>query len=468
MVWMFFMLSAYAESNDAVPEEPVAPIAAPLVRGMTSTVLENGMKVTVLTDPDHPVVATQIWMDIGSAHETSDEAGFAHLFEHLMFGATTNNNKDAYTLQHYRYGGTSNAYTSFDNTVYISEIPPEGHDGVLALEADRLANLIFSEENLVNEKKIVTEELRMRGENNPVARLLAPGLKAVFGDHPYGHSPAGTKDDIAAATLDLTKKFYSGYYRPQNAHLVVVGPVDAQETIARVEALFGSYAGDAVTPPATPRLLGRDYEARVDLREKIPPVKVSALVYRTPAPDDADYYAFSLLTQMLSGDAVDRFREELVENRGKAMEAMTVPMSLRAGSIWVAASINLPFRWTRTAFKHLHQTIDALDSGDWMTDQNLATARKAMLRSALEGRYFAASEAGAIGEAWSWQRDVSLALDGKVAALNAVTLDDIRTAWKTYVVDATPTEVLIRRGKALAPQEEVLPANQAQAQEGGA
>ena len=103
-----------------------------------------------------------------------------------------------------------------------------------------------------------------------------------------------------------------------------------------------------------------------------------------------------------------------------------------------------------------------------MTEENLATARKTMLRSALESRYSAASEASAIGEAWSWQRDVSLALDGKVEALNAVTLDDIRMAWKTYIVDATPTEVLIRRGKALAPQKEVLPPNQAQAQEGGA
>ena len=336
------------------------------------------------------------------------------------------------------------------------------------MEADRFANLIFSEENLANEKKIVTEELRMRGENNPTARLLSPGLKAVFGDHPYGHSPAGTKDDIAAATLELTKKFYTGYYRPQNAHLVVVGPVEAQATIARVKELFGSYAGAAVTPPETPRLLGRDYEDRVDLREKIPPIKISALVYRTPAPDDADYYAFSLLTQMLSGNAVDRFREELVENRGKAMEALTAPMNLRAGSLWIAASINLPFRWTRTAFKHLHQTIDTLDSGDWMSEENLATARKLELRNVLETRYFAASEASAIGEAWSWQRDTSLALDGKVAALKTITLDDIRAVWKKYVVDAKPTEVLIRRGKAMAPHKEVLPPNQAQTEAGGA
>ena len=155
-----------------------------------------------------PIVATQILVQVGSAHEASNEAGFAHLFEHLMFGATSNHDKEAYSRHHTINGGSENAYTSFDNTVYISEIGPLVHDQVLVLEADRMANLVLSQDNLDNEKKIVTEELRLRTENNPVSRLLGPALEGLFGDHPYGHSPAGTKEDLAAADLGLVQKFY--------------------------------------------------------------------------------------------------------------------------------------------------------------------------------------------------------------------------------------------------------------------
>ena len=170
------------------------------------------MQISIYSDVSHPVVATQIWVGVGSAHEADNEKGFAHLFEHLMFGDTENHNKKDYNALHIRAGGSENAYTSFDNTVYISEIPAEAHKDLLALEADRFQNLILNEDALTNEKKIVTEELRLTAENNPQSRLVMSTLKALFGEHPYASFPAGTREDINAADLELCKKFYSGYY----------------------------------------------------------------------------------------------------------------------------------------------------------------------------------------------------------------------------------------------------------------
>ena len=154
---------AVDEASDAAAAEPAAT-DSPTVAFTTKDVegrtylratLENGLEVSILADDSHPVVATQVWMAVGSSHETASEQGFAHLFEHMMFGVTENYGKEDYNRHHIVHGGSENAYTSFDNTVYISEIPPAGHEQVLVFEADRMSNLVLSQENLDNEKKIV-------------------------------------------------------------------------------------------------------------------------------------------------------------------------------------------------------------------------------------------------------------------------------------------------------------------------
>ena len=185
------------------------------------------------------IVATQVWYHVGSANEEPRTRGVAHLFEHLMFGGTAAHPKRAVWDHHERFGGYVNAYTSFDETVYVSTIPPAGHLPLLDLEADRMVNLSLTDENLANEKRIVTEELRLSTENDPMSRLFTEALKRIFGEHPYSLSPVGTKEDIAAATLEHARDFYERYYRPRNAHLVVVGPVDAPAVLARIREVFG-------------------------------------------------------------------------------------------------------------------------------------------------------------------------------------------------------------------------------------
>lgn len=413
-----------------------------------SETLPSGLSVSILADPALSVVATQMWVNVGSAHEASNEKGFAHLFEHLMFGETTNHGKEDYSRYHTIHGGDENAYTAFDNTVYISEIGPQWHDQVLVYEADRMANLVLSADNLANEQKIVTEELRLRTENDPFSRLLNPALHAIFGEHPYGHSPAGTKEDIAAADLELVRKFYAGYYHPANLHLVIVGPVDAYATLDRVRELFAPREGQALVPPEVPELSTWSFPERVDLREDIPPIKVAALVYLGPTERSEDWWPWKLMTEMLCGGELDRFREELVTDGGEAVEAMTIPAELRSGSILAFGSISLPFRRLDRALKLLHQGIDTLSEGAWMTSENLETARRRVLRQELERRYYAASAAEAIGQAGSWQGNARLGYEGVPALLDAVTLDQVKEVWRRYVATGAPVELTIRKGPA--------------------
>jgi len=457
---------AVDEAADPAAEEPVET-GKPTVAFTTTDVdgrtylratLENGLEVSILADESHPVVATQVWMAVGSSHETASEQGFAHLFEHMMFGVTENYGKEAYNRHHIIHGGSENAYTSFDNTVYISEIPSAGHEQVLVFEADRMSNLVLSQENLDNEKKIVSEELRLRGENNPISRLLSPALAGFFGEHPYAHSPAGTKTDIANADLELTRKFYEGYYRPGNAHLVIVGPVDAEATLSHVEELWSGGSGERLVPPEVSSLGDWDFPQKIDLQEDIPPIKVAALIHIAPSASHPDYWAYKLLVKMLSGTNVDRVRESLVTKRGKAIEALTETLDLKAGSLWIAASISLPTRRRNKAFKLLHQTIDLLDAEGWRSLSNLETARRALLREELGKRYYAWQEADAIGQALSWQGDDTLGLGGSVDALEAVTLEDVERVWQTYIAKAEPIEFFVKKGKVVKAQEEVMSA----------
>ncbi|GEM_PF-2218964 len=436
-------------AGEALPGESVVEAVPAVTAGHFTATLANGLRVTVLSDPDHKVVATQIWVAVGSAHEAQAELGFAHLFEHLMFGATELHDKEAYSRLHTVNGGRENAYTMFDNTVYLSEIAPEHHDALLALEAERFSKLLIDQDNLDNEKKIVTEELRISTENDPFSRVAMRGLAALFGDHPYAHSPAGTKADIAGADLDLVRKFYDGYYRPENLHLVVAGPVHGPTTLATIEALFGGLPADAATPPEVVALSAWDFpDDRIVLKEDLPPIKLAAQVYPLPAPSEQGYWASALLMEMVVGGEVDLFRHHLVEEQGKAIEALTFHEELEAGAIAGFASVSLPFRSQAKAFKLLSATRKHLDQLDWATEERLQTAKRRMLQAELEAAWFAEDQAHAVGIYADWWGDESLALGGAAEAIDAVTLEQVHAAWNDHIAGAEPVEIFIARGKA--------------------
>ena len=196
-----------------------------LLLTLSTTTLPNGLEVSVLSDPSMPVVATQLWYRVGAADETPGSRGLAHLFEHLMFGATSAYPKGEYSRFVTSAGGDDNAFTSADETVYVAAVPPAALAGVISREGDRMRNLTLDEAGLENEKKIVIEELRLRTENDPMSRLLVAAQRALLGDHPYALDASGSKEDVARASLASCRAFYDAHYRPNHAHLVVVGPV---------------------------------------------------------------------------------------------------------------------------------------------------------------------------------------------------------------------------------------------------
>lgn len=418
-------------------------LAEELPRDLIRTTLPNGLLVTILPEPSFPVVSVQVWYHVGSANETARTRGFAHLFEHLMFGGTATHNKRDQAEFVRSFGGVENAYTSLDETVYHTTIVPEGLPGILAFEADRMVHLKLDQDNLDNEKRIVTEELRLSEENDPQSRLLVSAQKAVLGEHPYAHMPTGTKADIAAAGLEQARDFYSRYYRPKNAHLVIVGPVDGPAVLEDVKRQFGPLPVEGETPVDPPPVLGWPMSPLVRLKDDIPPVEIAGLIFPVPEASHPDSPALVVLSELLSSGTIDLFEEKMVRQRKKAVFAETWVMNGRRGGAISFLAAALPYRRQTTAFRLMNETIASLGAFDWLTPERLAAAKGRLLRYEEQSRLFADNRASAIGHARWWKGDEAKAFDVP-QRIERIGREDLERVFATYVLKANPVKIYVR------------------------
>ncbi len=425
----------------AAAGRPTSPGAVPA--GFVSETLANGLQVSILSDPTMPVVATEVWYHVGTADEVDGTRGLAHLVEHLMFGATPHYPEGSYARLHHRFGGRQNAFTTPDETVYVSEIGPAAHAEVLAMEAERMSDLVFDPDRLARERRVVAEELRLRTENNPVTRAAVAVQRAVLDGHPYAYLPEDTMAEVSAATVEQVGAFYRTYYHPGNAHVVVVGPVDAAEELAAVRRLFGGLAAAGERRSRVPALLGWPLAPFAEVREDIPPVKVAAEGFVLPPADAPDHWAVLVLTHLLAGGASDPVREALVRRRRLAVEAGIEALQLRRGGALVLYSASLPYRRRTTAFRLLERERARLACLDWLTDASLEGGKRALQVETLEGRYFAARTAEAIGRARWWEGGEEAAF-AREEAIAAVTREQVAAAFAAYVVEAEPVRVWVR------------------------
>ena len=418
-------------------------LSALLVAALVQETLPNGLEVTILADPTMPVVATQVWYHVGSANEAKDSRGLAHLFEHLMFGATASTERGDYDKFVTSVGGEDNAFTSPDETIYVSEVPPAAAGEIVRREADRMRSLSLTKENLENEKKIVTEELRRGTENDPMGRLLVQAQRALLGEHPYAYDPSGSKADVAAATVASCRAFYDAYYHPNNAHLVVVGPVDPERELATIRETFGVLPYGGATPSDVPPLYGWNFPSGFELKEDIPPVEVALVGVPLPPAGSAGAGAVELLLEVLAGGSVDPLREIVVSRRKKALEAGIETIALRRGGGIVFYSASLPYRRKATAMRLLDEAIAELDGMGWLTELSLAAGKRRLLEEDARALVFAAERAREIGTSRWWLGDTRHAFD-RASRINAVTKDEVAAAWRTYVRNGKKIRVYVK------------------------
>ena len=373
----------------------LVPAAAPL-RAAASTppgflhrVLDNGLTVSVLPDSTMPICAVRVWYHVGAANEAPNSRGFAHLFEHLMFGGTHDaRRRGAWEAHHHRLGGYENAYTSWDETVYESDIPPAGLDQVLVMEADRMVNLELDQENLDNEKRIVTEELRATVRERPRSTACSmAALKALCGDHPYALTPLGTKEDIAAATLDAgARDFYAALLPAEERAPRRRRPGRRRRRRSRRSSgCFGAAARRAARRrPTFPSLDGLEASASdIKLKEDLPPARSRCWSTRCRRRSRATIVALERAERAADERPGDPFREDLVRSRHQALEAGTQVLmpAPRRHPVLLLGGAPLPPR-DRASSRSWTRPCATLARMDWLTDD---AARRRQAHDAARG-----------------------------------------------------------------------------------
>lgn len=284
---------------------------------IVSHTLANGLQVLILEKHTMPVVAVQVWYHVGSVDEPNGLKGIAHLFEHMMFRGSKNFGPEEHFQLIKTAGGQCNAYTSDEMTVYYERVPSDKLDLVLRLEADRMALLKLDQNVLDTERQVVLEEYRMRIDNDPIGSMQKDVRKILVPDSPYEFGPIGKMEDIKNFTVEDCQKFYNTYYSPNNATLVIVGDVDAQQAIKMVESRFGSIK--PAERPIRSNFVLSSKQASADNKSKTQlPVPVTILSFYTAGARDKDRAALEVLLNCLADGRSSRLWKLLVKDKNIA------------------------------------------------------------------------------------------------------------------------------------------------------
>jgi predicted Zn-dependent peptidase len=275
--------------------------------------LANGLKVLVHEDATTPMAVLNILYDVGARDEDPEKTGFAHLFEHLMFGGSINIPNYDEPLQ--RVGGENNAFTSNDITNYYITLPAENIETAFWLESDRMLSLAFSEKSLDTQRNVVSEEFKQRYLNQPYGNVWLKLRPLAYKKHAYRWATIGKElSHIENATMDDVKAFFKKHYTPQNAILVVGGNVKTEDVKKLAEKWFEPIpAGEKYTrnlvqeEPQT--------EARQETVKANVPLNAIYMAFKMPGRLNDDYYAFDLVSDILSRGQSSRLYNSLLKEQ---------------------------------------------------------------------------------------------------------------------------------------------------------
>jgi predicted Zn-dependent peptidase len=275
--------------------------------------LDNGLTVLVHEDQSTPMAVVNVLYNVGARDENPDKTGFAHLFEHLMFGGSIHIPDYDDPLQ--RAGGDNNAYTTNDLTNYYCQLPAQNIETAFWLESDRMLSLAFSEKSLAVQRKVVCEEFKEHYINKPYGDVWHKMRELAYTTHPYRWMTIGKElSHVEDATINDVKDFFFKHYRPINAILVVAGNVKTDDIKRLAEKWFGpiemgeKYLRNLPVEPVQQAARKQSFEAAVPLDAFVKTWHMSARL-------DKGYYVADLLTEILGGGGSSRLYQSLVKEQ---------------------------------------------------------------------------------------------------------------------------------------------------------
>ena len=405
------------------------PAAAETV---TNFQLANGLDVVVIEDHRAPVVVQMVWYRVGAADETRGHSGIAHFLEHLMFKGTEKIAPGEFSAIIEAQGGNDNAFTSWDYTAYFQRVAADRLPLMMELESDRMRNLRLLEEDVTTELQVILEERNQRTDSSPGALLSEQMRAAQYLNHPYGTPIIGWRHEMETLSREDALTYYSRFYAPNNATLIVAGDVTPDQVKAMAEKHYGPLApSDGIVPRLRPQEPPQLAERRLTLADERVSEPYVMRTYLAPERDPGDQKAAAALTilaELLGGSG-----QTSVFARALQFDTQTATYSsaFYDGTSIDDATFGLVV--VPVPGVSLQQAEDAMDQviADFLRDgpDPAALARiKTQVRAAT---IYAKDDVQGLARMYGAELSIGLSLadiQGWDAALDAVTLDDVRAA----------------------------------------
>ena len=427
---------ALAQDNPAQPVATQNQSQTTPDAQVQSFTLNNGLQVVVIPDRRAPIVTHMIWYKVGSADEPAGKSGIAHFLEHLMFKGTSNHKAGEFSAAVAAIGGSENAFTSYDYTAYFQQVSPDALQTVMGFEADRMRNLVLTDEVVDPERNVIIEERRARTDGDPSAVLGEEASATLYQNHPYRIPIIGWMNEMVDLNRADATAFYKRFYAPNNAVLVVAGDVDEATVKALAEQTYGKVErGEDLPPRVRPQEPEQNTARQVtmsDPRVTIPSFQKAWVLpsYGSAEPGEAE--AIDLLAEVLGGGARSRLYQALVvENKIAASVGSYYQGTALDESSFTVYGTPLG----DTTLEALQQAVDAQIERlvtDGIDEQELERAKNRFVRGLIFARDNQSGMARIYGSALTTGSNLQDIAEWP-ERIRAVTAADIQNAAKQYL-----------------------------------
>lgn len=394
--------------------------------------LPNGLHVVLHEDHSAPVVATVLHYVVGSRDEDPQRTGFAHFFEHLMFEATDKIERGTIDKLINGAGGQLNAFTNQDATVYHFVVPSNQVRLALWIEAQRMRKLKVNEIGVETQRGVVKEERKNRYDNAPYGGWYERQLATLFAGTPYAWAPIGSAQHIDVATIPEFEAFYSMYYQPNNAVLVVSGDFDEKLVRETIDAYFGGYARGAdpkrpVFNDPTP-LGGEKRETIQDTKAQLPALFIS---YRGIGAKEEDAYAMEILGEIMSSGESSRLYRSIVDSLQVGVQTQLGNAPREFSGLTNVIGIAAPGKSLEALEKAIDDQI-ALLLKNGVSDEELSKAKNIIEARFVAGRTGVYEKALAMADAWRFMKNVNMVNTELDQYMKVTKADILRVARRVF------------------------------------
>jgi zinc protease len=397
--------------------------------------LANGLEVYSIEDHATPTVAINVWYRVGSKNDPEGRSGFAHLFEHIMFKATAHMKSEMLDRLTEDVGGSNNAYTHPDRTVYYEEVPSNYLQTLLWAEGERMGALTVDEANFKSERDVVKEEYRFRVLAPSYGRFNNALTKDSYTVHPYKRPGIGSIENLDASTLADVQAFHATYYRPDNAVLIVAGDLDPKQFDTWVDRYLGSVPKPSTEiPRVTVQEPARTEEKHFEEHGANVPLPAIGLTWLIPPAQNEDSEALDIASTILSGGDSSRLYQALVYKKQLAQRASANADTREETGLFQVTAVMASGKKPEDGIAALREEIAALGAKP-VTAAELEKAKNLSITSTLRQRETNDGKAGALGEAITEFHDAAYVNRG-LERTQAVTAADVQRVVKKYLIDA--------------------------------